>query len=75
MTNLTGSKTIIALAFYLMAQSVQAGSTSFFTSANFNLRAGPGTEHRVVDTIMLDLIVSVSGCIEGFKWCKVRWFG
>jgi uncharacterized protein YraI len=41
------------------------------TTADLNMRAGPGTSHRVILTIPRGGRVTVNGCTAGFSWCDV----
>lgn len=38
---------------------------------DLNVRSGPGPEYPVVGAIMASGHATVSGCIEGSKWCQV----
>src|SRR5271163_727300 len=43
------------------------------TTANVNLRDGPGTGYAVIATLPVNTAVAVEGCAEG--WCKVDYAG
>lgn len=46
-----------------------------FTTTDLNLRAGPGIDYPVVDTIPDGARVRIQGCIAGYNWCSVVWRG
>ena len=53
---------------------VSAGIASAATVINdLNLRSGPGTGYRVVDTMPAGAYVNVIGC--NGNWCRVNWHG
>lgn len=60
--------TIFAGALALPATAQQAEVT-----ADLNLRAGPGTEYPVIETIPDGRKVRVYGCEDGYDWCDVGW--
>jgi uncharacterized protein YraI len=43
------------------------------TTADLNLRAGPGTQYPVVETIPYGAGISVFGCVSGYSWCDIAW--
>lgn len=55
-----------------IAGAVQA-ATPGYTTANVNLRAGPGTGYPVVLTVPNGSPITSYGCIEGYNWCDVSW--
>lgn len=51
-----------------------AGIASAATvTGDLNLRSGPGTNYRVIDTMPAGAQVRVIGC--GGAWCRVNWRG
>lgn len=53
---------------------VSAGIASAATVSNdLNLRSGPGTGYRVIDTMPAGAYVNVIGCSD--SWCRVNWHG
>ena len=53
---------------------VSAGIASAATVSNdLNLRSGPGTGYRVIDTMPAGAYVNVIGCSG--SWCRVNWHG
>lgn len=63
-----------ALALSAGAFLVSAGIASAATVTNdLNLRSGPGTGYRVVDTMPAGAYVNVIGCSG--SWCRVSWRG
>jgi uncharacterized protein YraI len=60
---------VLALSF----SSEHAQSAATQTTANLNLRAGPGMNHRVLRTIPAGSNVNILSC--GTKWCYLSWAG
>lgn len=58
----------LALPGTAIAQSVMS-------TADVNMRAGPGTRYPVVTTIPQDRNVDVYGCDQDLDWCEVAWRG
>lgn len=53
---------------------LSAGIASAATVTNdLNLRSGPGTNYRVIDTMPGGAYVDVIGCTG--NWCRVSWHG
>lgn len=50
-----------------LAQS--GGPAVAYTTANLNMRAGPGTKYPVLTTLPRGAGVTVFGCTANFKWC------
>ncbi|MDA4844032.1 SH3 domain-containing protein [Hoeflea poritis] len=48
-------------------------ATSSYTTANVNLRAGPGTSYPVVVTVPNGTPITTYGCLDGYNWCDVSW--
>ncbi|WP_075222440.1 DUF1236 domain-containing protein [Acuticoccus yangtzensis] len=63
---LTGAALIPAAAF---AQS--AGSVT----TDLNMRAGPGSNYAVIDTIPAGSSVAIDGCVADTTWCQVEYAG
>lgn len=62
------------LALSAGAFLITAGIASAATVTNdLNLRSGPGTGYRVVDTMPAGAYVDVIGCSG--SWCRVNWRG
>ena len=69
------SKTrILATAAFIGALAI-SGAASAQTAAtattDLNIRSGPGPQHPVVGYIKANEGVTLSGCMEGSKWCAV----
>jgi len=61
---------IAALAMLAMPAEVQAaGPAIAYTTANLNMRAGPGTNYPVITTVPRGGGVTVFGCTANFSWC------
>lgn len=58
----------------VMIPAAAFAATGYATAA-VNLRAGPGTEYPVVDTIPADAHVDIHGCLDDHAWCDVSWNG
>lgn len=65
--------TAAAAALVLPAAAMAAQPA--FTTTDVNLRAGPGTDYPVVDTIPGGARLRIQGCIAGYNWCSVAWRG
>ncbi|MGS4887619.1 SH3 domain-containing protein [Roseibium sp. MB-4] len=50
-----------------LAQS--GGPAIAYTTANLNMRAGPGTNYPVLTTLPQGAGVTVFGCTADFQWC------
>jgi len=64
-----GAATLVAL--FAVPQLAEAAVTT--TTANLNLRRGPGTNHRVITTIPAGSRVDIHSC--GKTWCYLSWAG
>jgi len=60
--------TVVAM-FALPAAAQAAGPAIAFTTANLNMRAGPGTNYPVLATVPQGGGVTVFGCTADFTWC------
>src|SRR3569623_155802 len=60
------------LAFAAFIASAGIASAATVTN-DLNLRSGPGTGYRVVDTMPAGAYVDVIGC--GGSWCRGNWRG
>jgi len=63
---------ILSLAAGALLLSAGAASAAVVTN-NLNLRSGPGTHYRVIDTMPAGAHVAVLSC--GGAWCRVNWHG
>jgi len=61
---------LAAVALVAVAGSAGAQVTAEAVT-DLNVRAGPGPQYPVVGAIMASGQATVSGCIEGSKWCQV----
>ncbi|MEP3431333.1 MAG: SH3 domain-containing protein [Roseibium sp.] len=62
---------IALLAFALLSVPALAQSRPAiaYTTANLNMRAGPGTSYQVITTLPVGAGVTIFGCTADFKWC------
>ncbi|MBO6756778.1 MAG: SH3 domain-containing protein [Roseibium sp.] len=62
---------VISVAFWIGAGAAlaQSGPAIAYTTANLNVRAGPGTNYPVITTLPRGAGVTVFGCTADFKWC------
>ncbi len=65
-------KTAAAIATCLVL-SCGAAAAQAWTASDLNMRAGPGTNHAVIDVIPQGASVEVYGCERG--WCEVDYAG
>src|ERR1700722_9709255 len=61
----------LAVGLVLSALPVEAALTH--TTTNLNLRAGPGTHHRVKAIIPAGAPIDIESC--GDAWCYMSWAG
>ena len=62
-----------ALAACLALSAPPAKAAITHTTANLNLRAGPGTHHRVKTIIPAGAMIDIESC--GHTWCYMAWAG
>ena len=55
-----------------LAGAAQA-TTPSYTTANVNMRAGPGTSYPVILTVPNGSPITTYGCLDGYNWCDVSW--
>ncbi|MBS0246161.1 MAG: SH3 domain-containing protein [Proteobacteria bacterium] len=60
----------LATAVFIASAGIASAAT---VTNDLNLRSGPGTGYRVVDTMPAGAYVDVIGC--GGSWCRVNWRG
>ena len=63
-----------AAALGSAAPSLAAAATATATT-DLNIRSGPGPQYPPVDVIPNGNAVSVTGCIQGSRWCQVNYNG
>lgn len=73
--NVVLSAAILSVGLAFAASGARAEGANFFTTTHVNMRTGPGTDHRVMDTVPDKQIVTVTGCIAEQDWCLVEWDG
>lgn len=73
--NVVLSAAILSVGLALAASGARAEGANFFTTTHVNMRAGPGTGHRIMDTVPDKQIVTVTGCVADQSWCLVEWDG
>ena len=62
-----------ALAVGLVFSALPASAAITHTTSNLNLRAGPGTHHRVKAIIPAGAPIDIESC--GEAWCYMAWAG
>ena len=55
----------------LALPGVAWAQTSAMATADLNIRSGPGPQHAVIGVVDVNGEVTVSGCLEGSKWCQI----
>ena len=55
--------------------AVAAPMHGFVTVSGLNLRAGPGTDYPIVVTMSGGDRVTIFGCLSGWSWCDIDWYG
>jgi len=58
------------LAAALLA-SAAADAATGYTTSRLTLRAGPGRDYPMIDTVSRNTRVTVHGCIDRFDWCDI----
>jgi uncharacterized protein YraI len=66
---------VAALIAGLLLPAQAMAAYEAYTRADLNLRVGPDTTYGVIDVIPYGEPVVVLGCLEGYYWCDVEWFG
>ena len=64
---------ISALAGALLFSALPTNAAITHTTSNLNLRAGPGTHHRVKAIIPAGAPIDIESC--GDTWCYMAWAG
>ena len=62
-----------ALAAGLVLSALPAKAAITHTTSNLNLRAGPGTHHKVKAIIPAGAAIDIESC--GHTWCYMAWAG
>jgi uncharacterized protein YraI len=62
-------------ALAVTALPAVASAANGFATATVNERAGPGFEYPIVAVIPAGAGVTIYGCLGGYAWCDVDWFG
>ena len=58
-----------AIVMMVLPASAQSRPAIAFTTANLNMRAGPGTNYPVMATVPRGGGVTIFGCTADFGWC------
>ncbi len=67
---------IASAAVALMSVSGAAiAQERVFASADLNVRAGPGTNHRVIGSIGASDSATLLGCAQASNWCRISYRG
>ena len=62
-----------ALVASLIFSALPAKAAITHTTSNLNLRAGPGTHHKVKAIILAGAAIDIESC--GHTWCYMAWGG
>lgn len=62
-----------ALTVGLAFSALPAGAAITHTTSNLNLRAGPGTHHKIKAIIPAGAPIDIHSC--GHTWCYMGWAG
>ena len=62
------------LVSLLVATGTAAAATALVTR-DLNLRPSPSTRYAPVTVLPAGAIVTVSGCVRSYRWCRVYWRG
>ena len=63
----------MTLAWFAMMSVPGSAQSTAFTTADVNMREGPGTGYRVIVTIPAGSSVLLHDCAGGSRWCDVSW--
>lgn len=63
------------VAVALLSSSAALADFNATATTDLNIRSGPGPQFDVIGTIASSDAATVSGCIEGGKWCQVNYEG
>lgn len=66
-------KTLALAAAATFAGATLASAQEANTTADVNMRAGPGSRYPVVTTVPEDREVYIHGCLADYEWCDVSW--
>jgi uncharacterized protein YraI len=64
-----------AAAALFTLPAVAMAQTPGYVTSNLNLRAGPGVDYPVVETIPAGEPVDIEGCTSQFGWCSLNYRG
>jgi uncharacterized protein YraI len=70
--NLLIATSMAAVFAFSGAAFAQSSATA---TVDLNIRSGPGPSHQVVGVISADESVTVEGCLEGSRWCRIAYDG
>ena len=60
---------LFAVAMMSLPALAQSRPAIAYTTANLNMRAGPGTNYQVLTTVPRGGGVTVFGCTADYRWC------
>ncbi|WP_428647457.1 SH3 domain-containing protein [Roseibium sp.] len=60
---------LMALVLTVLPAAAQSRPAIAYTTANLNMRTGPGTNYPVVTTVPNGGGVTVFGCTADYRWC------
>ncbi|MEP3045633.1 MAG: SH3 domain-containing protein [Roseibium sp.] len=61
--------TLSVFALLSVPAIAQSRPAIAYSTANLNMRAGPGTNYQVITTLPVGAGVTIFGCTADFKWC------
>ncbi|WP_165814722.1 SH3 domain-containing protein [Labrenzia sp. 011] len=60
---------LIAVVLTALPAAAQSRPAIAYTTANLNMRTGPGTNYQILTTIPRGGGVTIFGCTADFRWC------
>jgi hypothetical protein len=64
-------KKLLISASVILAGIAPALAQQAVTTTNLNVRAGPGSQEEVIGRLASGQAVTIDGCVDRGKWCKV----
>jgi uncharacterized protein YraI len=69
------SNLVGAVLLFVGLASNSAVAANGFTTADVNMRAGPGAQYPIITTVPAGAGVTIYGCVRGWRWCDTNWRG
>ncbi|HWT30727.1 MAG TPA: DUF1236 domain-containing protein [Propylenella sp.] len=60
-----------AVVGFLVMSATAYAQTAVTATTDLNIRSGPGPQHPVVGVVNANEGVTLTGCMEGSKWCSI----